>query len=331
MTLGFHHELPQNQGHMRIWQYTALEVAGVGGVETHIAEASAALKRLGHESHIGVAPPPFPPDIVHTHGDTWITPLAARNIRARGAATWIQVCHGTSIGRVLACREYFSLSGWRGVLRDFLPLRFADAAVAVSAAALDEAQTYFRASIPARVIPNGADLSVFKPLEHVAAEPRLVYVGRAGDRVKNIDRLLDACARVRAQVPGFELWAAPGLGSSQAYVRDLGEQRGVALRDALSKCRALTLVSLYEGDPIVVHEAKAMGLPVLAADIPQLRDALSDYPNTIYVNPRSVDSISFGIKTVVLGAPPVPAPRPRSWDAVARDLVLFYAELRAKR
>jgi hypothetical protein len=74
-----------------------------------------------------------------------------------------------------------------------------------------------------------------------------------------------------------------------------------------------------------------MGLPVLAADIPQLRDALSDYPNAVFANPRSVDSIAFAIKTVVLGETPVPAPRPRGWDAVARDLALFYAELRAKR
>ncbi len=317
---------------MRVWQCTGLNVAGVGGVEKHIVEVSAALRRLKHEVHIG---PELPEDwtsregperiVVHTHGDFWPNPLRFRKIRK--SLCWIHVLHGTSLGRVVACREFLSISGWRGSVTDFFPTRFADAAIAVGQSALQEARSYFKMHLPSTVIQNGADPGIFAPLKQINLTPRLIYVGRSGDRVKNVPAMLAACAAVHAVQPALELQSAPGIDYDPAlypFVKNLGPLKAPELAEALTKCRALLLCSLYEGDPIVLHEAQAMGLPVVVSDIPQIRSTLKGYPNAIYVNPRNIDSIAFGIKSAIFGLIPAPISTVRDWTQVAREFSAFY-------
>lgn len=313
---------------MKVWQCTRLNVSGVGGVEKHIFEVSRALKRLGHEVHIGSETPDgwqgANDAIVHTHGDSWPNPTKLKGFK------WVHVCHGTSIGRVIACREFLSFSGWRGSVRDFYPTHFAHAAVAVGSRALAEARLYFRMKLPSAVIPNGADTSIFKPLQQVSLAPRLIFVGRADDRVKNVPAILDAAKSVFFSQPGLELWAAPGIDchpGDYPFVKNLGALSSSALADKLSQVRALILCSFYEGDPIVLREAQAMGLPVIVSRIKQIRSNLGNYENAIYVNPRNTESISFGIKTALFNAAPAPKPQPRDWNQVAAEFDAFYKTL----
>lgn len=313
---------------MKVWQYTAFDASRVGGVERHIHEVSAALERVGHTVHIGLTLPrewsASKNVIVHTHGDLWPNPTKLRG------KTWIHVCHGTSIGRLVACREFLSISGWKGSARDFIPTRFADAAIAVGPHALLEARRYFRMRLPATVISNGANADIFAPLRQLSSASHLIYAGRGGDRVKNIDNLLEACRHIAKEVDSLELRAAPGFDHDprhHSFVRNLGPLYGKALASAMAECRALVLCSYYEGDPLVLHEAQAMGLPVIVSDIPQLRRALSGYANAIFVNPRSIDSIASGIRNAVTGPMPVLTPRLRTWDQVAREFVEFYEQI----
>lgn len=319
----------------KIWQYTVLNVDATGGVEKHIAGVSAALERAGHEIHVGTTPPRFGATgrvLLHTHGDAWPHPGFLARTKLLHNTVWIQVCHGTSVGRVLACKEYLSLSGWKGSLRDLLLARLADAQVGVSQRALNEARRYFRIRGPSAVIPNGTNPAVFAPMETLNPAPRLAFLGRADDRVKNTGRLLDACAAVAREHPDFELWMAPGIGGviegNPSFVRNLGALGGTALADALSQCRALALVSLYEGDPLVLYEAQAMGLPVVASDIPQLREALRDYEGATFVAPYDTSSIAEGIRRRMFGpGSTVVRPRVRSWDDVASEFVSFYGRV----
>lgn len=316
---------------MRIWQCTRLNPKGVGGVEKHISEVSASLTRMGHTVHIG---PTLPEDwqdgspiIAHTHGDSWPSPFKLRS------STWIHVCHGTSVGRVLACREYFSFSGWRGSFRDFYPTHIASATIAVGQSALDEARRYFRMNLRSVVIPNGANPTFFKPLQSVEPSPRIIFVGRSDDRVKNIPALLDACSSIAETISSFELWAAPGIAPEKATrlnIRNLGTLDSAELASALSQCRALVLCSFYEGDPIVLREAKALGLPVIVSNIPQIRNTLGNYPNVTFVDPRSKNSIQDGIEKSITGQAPSPSPQLRSWDEVAFEFDSFYKSISTK-
>lgn len=317
----------------RIWHCTRVDPSAVGGVEQHIAGVCAALERMAHLTFIGTPgrvasalDAASGPLIVHTHGDSWFSPRLLAEKRKR-RAVHVHVCHGNTLERMRACREHASFSGWKGAARDFSLLAFCDAAVAVSPHALEETRRYYRFSKPAWVIANGADLSVFRPLPEVAAEPRLIFVGRSDDRVKNAAVLLDACRRVRARHPDFELLAAPGIDPAPPFVKRLGKLSPAELARELGRSRALALCSFYEGDPLVLREAMAMGLPVVASDIPAVRETLGGYANAALFGPRDPRVLADAIERALYGEKPVPKPSLRGWDEVAREYVELYESL----
>lgn len=317
---------------MKIWHYTTLNPNGLGGVETHIASVSRELRTLGHSVHIGTAAPGWSTSeecVIHTHGDAWPSPELFKQLARRKRSHLIHVAHGTSLGRLLACREYASFSGWKGSLRDFLPSRLAHGVSAVSRQVETELRRYFRVSAPIKVIPNGVDPAHFKPLNEISRAPRLAFVGRGEDRVKNVDSLIQACRKVANTHADLELWAIPGFDEYRdSFISNRGRKNAETLANELSHCRAIALVSHYESDGIVLREAQALGLPVIASRLPSLQQNLAGYSNAVFVNPRSVSSIAEGIEKMLYLSPSVsPQPRTRSWRQVATELLDFYDEL----
>lgn len=309
---------------MKIWHYTSLDPNGLGGVEMHIASVTRELRALGHEVHIGLTPPAWTADIVHTHGDAW----PGGPLLKRSATRLIHVAHGTTFGRLLACREYFSLSGWKGSLRDLLPSRMAHAVAAVSTQVEGELRRYFRVHQPIKVIANGVDPTIFKPLAAISPAPRVAFVGRGDDRVKNVATLVEACRRLKERHPDLELWAMPGLDATEPFISNRGRKVSSELAHELAQCRALALVSLYESDGIVLREAQALGLPIVASDTPSIRQNIGRYSPALLVDPRSVESVAAALEKILYaGNTPSPSPQLRSWKQVASEFDAFYREL----
>jgi glycosyltransferase involved in cell wall biosynthesis len=165
-------------------------------------------------------------------------------------------------------------------------LRRAAVVIALSASQARFLQRQYRISREnVVVIPNGVERSFYQ--ERVPGEGarpadapmRLLFVGRL-DAQKNVIRLLDAMRHVSAPVElvivgdgeqrvlAEEHLAATGLEN----VRMVGPQRGAALLERYAWADAFVLPSDKEGMPLVLLEAMASGLAVIATDVPGTRD-----------------------------------------------------------
>lgn len=315
---------------MHIWHYTDLNIHGIGGVEAFIRNTTSYFLARGCTVHVGTTLPPVLPSahwILHTHGD--FLPNVSQIRKFPQSCHWIHIAHGTSIGRVLACKEFFSFSGYRGILRDYVCSRFADRIICVSPSAQKEINVYFRIRGKTTiVVPNGADEQIFQPLKSICENHRLLFIGRANDRVKNMERLIEACQQVASRNDSFELAVAPGINANptDSFINNVGPCFNEGLFEQFTRSRGLILSSLYEGDSLALREAKATGIPILASHIPQIHETLKDYPNALFFNPYDAVDIAKCIEKL-LSVSWQPTPVLRSWSQVGEEYLDFYCKL----
>ncbi|MEW6270381.1 MAG: glycosyltransferase family 4 protein [Thermodesulfobacteriota bacterium] len=136
-----------------------------------------------------------------------------------------------------------------------------------------------------RVVPNGLDHVRYRPGARAAESDLVVFVGRL-EHYKGVDLLLDAWPRVLAARPGARL-VIVGEGTAGAAMRE--RARGGPFRDSvaftgflpesdkiawLQRATVLVQPSRKEGWGLTVLEANACGTPVVATDVPGLRDSV---------------------------------------------------------
>lgn len=189
---------------------------------------------------------------------------------------------------------------------------------AVSSSALEFATrgVRWRWSGPAEVVVNGVDTTRFFPdgtrTKDEGNPPAVVvHIGR-GAPEKN-----------RAALPAIQAALAPlvdnvfvlygSAGSEDLGPHDPHRIRNVGLTEdvpgALRAADALVLTSLREGQPGCVLEALATGVPVVASDLPGLRELLDELP---------------GITLVASSAPP------ERWARALADAIAMPREERAE-
>jgi glycosyltransferase involved in cell wall biosynthesis len=135
-----------------------------------------------------------------------------------------------------------------------------------------------------RVIPNGVEP------QDVSANglnrTDLVFLGRMELEAKGIDLLLRAFAKIASSVDANLVIA--GDGRDRERVRRLAEELGLSDRirlpgavdsaarsELLTRARLVCVPSRFETSSLVSLEAQASGTPVLAFDIPALREVLA--------------------------------------------------------
>jgi glycosyltransferase involved in cell wall biosynthesis len=161
-----------------------------------------------------------------------------------------------------------------------------------------------------RVIRNGV------AVEAVDASPEssksvpgfpFVCVGRLTPQ-KNYLRLIEAL-KLLADRPEWlvDIW---GEGESRediekaiaaAGLSDRIRLRGYssAVTRAMQEACTVILPSVYEGMPNVLLEAMALGVPVIAADIKEIREVVGNEPACVWINPLDPRDMARGINAVL--------------------------------
>jgi len=193
-------------------------------------------------------------------------------------------------------------SGWRRRLFG-LGVALASSVIVLG----DSYRAYFEQLVPAEklvVLPNFVDGEVFRPADAPGpAHPRLLFVGRVGP-LKGVDVLLEALERARTCVPDLtatlvgagETDAAleavrshPAVTSGAAHLAGpLGPERADAYREA----QIVVLPTRTDSFPMVVLEAMASGVPVVASAVGAIPWMLDDGACGILVPPGSAPALA---------------------------------------
>ena len=276
----------------------------------------------------------FRPDVIHSHN--FHGNMLARLMRlfcrqAKLIATIHNVYEGGR-ARMLAYR---------------LSRRLADQTTAVSAA-VAERFIRLRAVEPERcvIVTNGTETEAFVPdakrrvatRAEIGADDEFIWltVGRI-TAAKDLPNLLRAFAEVHGKQPHTQLWIAGGAERESAVplnyfagmppsardrMRQLGLRHDVpALLDAAD---GLVLASAWEGMPMAVGEAMAMGKPVVATDVGGVRELVGDAG--VLVPAKD----SQALAAAMLGVMEQTAPARADIGQAARQRILDYFDMEAK-
>ncbi|KRF07646.1 hypothetical protein ASG88_02125 [Nocardioides sp. Soil777] len=161
---------------------------------------------------------------------------------------------------------------------------------------------------------------------------------------KNWDALIRALALVDESVRPRLVITGGGKGEDPLapVVRETGMEQWVELKgwiedaelaDLRRRARAMAFPTLAEGFGLPVLEAMTMGLPVIASDLPVLREVGGDA--AIWFDPHDLGSIAEAMRTVAtrpdvaerLSAEGLVQARKFSWERVARETLDVFEQV----
>jgi glycosyltransferase involved in cell wall biosynthesis len=269
----------------------------------------------------------------------------------------VVTCHDIDTFRCLARGGGDPRPAWfRAMARRVLAgLRRAAIVVCASEATKDDL-VHFALADPSRlrVVPNGIDPALLQPASEIARErgaallpPQrgvfdILHVGNDIPR-KRIDRVIEIIATLRKRGHWVRLVrvGAPLRPESRQIAQDLAMTDIVELpfleRDVLraiyERCDLVLMTSDREGYGLPVVEAFAAGKPVVASDIPALRESSGGLATCVRPDalPEWVDAIERVLRSGDPDGARAAARQARAasltWDDHVRGLLPIYAEL----
>jgi glycosyltransferase involved in cell wall biosynthesis len=229
-------------------------------------------------------------------------------------------------------------------------IRVADHLICISHSTHDELCERFPwARHKASVIPLGTSLArvAAESLpESLAGKPYVLFVGRRNN-YKNFEVVWKAWNRIRRQLPKGSKLAivGPPMKRREAVAlnwRDDGSAVLIPnasdgmLRTLYEHSRGFLFPSRAEGFGLPSLEAMSAGTPVMASDLPVMREVIGD--SGYYFDPDDVDTVAEMIEAALTGQLPdadsiVEQARRRSaaftWQATAEQTATVYKELTA--
>lgn len=181
----------------------------------------------------------------------------------------------------------------------------------------DRVRTIYGAPDPAFFTPGGDFSGDREILERYSIQPPFVLYAGTIRPQKNVSRLIEAFAVVRAELEqhpqfrdlrlviiGDELSRHPAVRRAVVatrvapYVRFLGFVPTETLKVFYRAAAVFAFPSLYEGFGLAPLEAMACGTPVVASSVPALVEALGE--SAEFVTPDNVFDIARGLRVTLL-------------------------------
>ncbi|MEW1955059.1 glycosyltransferase [Terrabacter sp. NPDC080008] len=168
-----------------------------------------------------------------------------------------------------------------------------------------------------RVVSGAAEPAPQEVMDALAPAPpghdRFVFVavGRLSPE-KNHERLLEAFALARREHPGIRL-VVVGDGPLRDELTDRASELGLEGHvlfaglqrnpwSIMAECQCFVLSSDYEGQPMVILEARTLGLPVVSTSFDSVGSALADGEGLVVE--RSVPALAAGLAAAAEGRVP---------------------------
>lgn len=277
-----------------------------GPVATQLADAGIPVTSLGAAGRLDLR---MLPRLIHLlrqrRFDTVFSFLLHANAVAAAASRWVH-----DVRWIQSIQTTQPWPAWHWFVQR-LAHHAADAVVAPSPSVA--ACTRDWAHVPAEkivVIPNAIDLADFERAKSSvpAVDPRpypITFMGRL-DPVKDVPTLVDAVGRLNRLVrlniygDGIDRNRIEG----EIAVRGLGHW--ITLHGAIDRPQTalvtsglLVLPSLAEGFGLVLIEAMAAGVPVVATNVPGIRDVIQPNETGLLVPPSNPAALAVAIKQVV--------------------------------
>jgi glycosyltransferase involved in cell wall biosynthesis len=155
------------------------------------------------------------------------------------------------------------------------------------------------------VVPMGLSVRPLKKLEDKESKPTIIFIGRL-KKHKLPNHAVAAFALIKNEFPDSKMWVI-GDGImleklEKMNIKDVtfyGHINNELKYQLLRKAHLVLMPSVREGWGLVVTEANAMGTPVLAYNVPGLKDSVVDGKTGILVKNNSPQSLAHSAITLL--------------------------------
>ncbi|NER78833.1 MAG: glycosyltransferase family 4 protein [Leptolyngbya sp. SIO1D8] len=161
-----------------------------------------------------------------------------------------------------------------------------------------------------QIVRCGVELSLFESITHQGIGNCLLYVGRLASE-KGLPILLKSLRQLLPQYPDLKLTVV-GDGADRTYLEELttkmqldrhvnfvGYQSQTSVREYLKATDIFVLPSFAEGIPVVLMEAMATGVPVIATQIAGISELVQSGLNGYLVSPGDSDALAQTLSELI--------------------------------
>lgn len=276
-------------------------------------------------------------DVIHVH-EPFMPLLPFQFIRYSNCTTVATFHAARDTGSRIYAYSRFIIKPWWGHIHG---------RIAHSRAALKLIGSYFPARY--RIIPSGIDYAYFAaevpPIPKFMDDKRnILFVGRQEQR-KGLPFLLEAFAKLKKEMPSTRLIVVgPDGGLRTACLRFIQQNNVedviftdyVSYEDLPRYYRTADVFCApntgHESLGLIILEAMASGVPIVATSIQGFRDVLTDGVHGVLVPPRNSDALYLALKRLLgdaamreeMGRAGALHARAYSWDEMAGRVLDFY-------